>query len=718
MATIANAQDLLTHLGAVVTADDPIAALEQRGHQFTSELKNRLRPQRPLNPAQQRRWKKAAAKAGAVKFTAPGAQPRIAPRELAAGEYEFSAGVKMPIANEILGGLHANGTVPDVIFLEQLVSSSTLDLLLGAFIVDRPGGRPGRLQITAPPTIAPIRDGFDRVALTIPVRLNLERISTVLSGQIRTVVTFATGRLILSVGLKSRVATTSISARTLEVQIDLADSTDARIEIDADSPVQRRTPPAPGEVDGLAILLQNALQQRLAGSLRLSVSAAVPVPIGRLEIDEIAVLTRGDALLMGVKVQGTPGAGNPETLTAHFANPGDNFFTRVHDEVLRLMVRSAVRSGELTRLAKATHPDAVIESADVVFGTNTIQVVAKGKIVDLCPLGVDLGFTATTTVTITLEGTVIRIHKETSTSPDTGDAILCAITSLGLALIVAVAIIVFNGLSLASGLSAGYALGAIGVLTLILEFEDEDFNLVFGGGGGDGGPIPIELDFPFPGTDLLPRLNGMFMRLDESTMLMSGVLATRTDDINTYFYMRFLEADGPSIFGRAMAGATVSLMDRDSPPPAGDDVTFPAPSTTTTATQTPQGPVAVTKRTSFVRTADERFAQVTADHAGRVRFYIPHDKLGSRAGTKIVETTRENLDTDEVTRTTQRTAVPESRPDFYFRVTRANGTAIDTLQLPAGFFQNFQSARIGTRANPLTITFGGGGPIVLDPILS
>ena len=57
----------------------------------------------------------------------------------------------------------------------------------------------------------------------------------------------------------------------------------------------------------------------------------------------------------------------------------------------------------------------------------------------------------------------------------------------------------------------------------------------------------------------------------------------------------------------------------------------------------------------------------------------------------------------------------EALPDFYFQVTRPDGSRLDTLQLGAGFFKNFQSARIGTPANPLTITFGGVGPIVLDP---
>ena len=409
MATITTVKGLLPLLGSVATADDPVAALEQRGHRLSPALKARLRPHRTPTDAQRRLWNKGAAKAGTLKF-ATGSAPRIVARQLAPGEYEFSAGLKMSVANEILAGLHANGTIPDVFFLDELLSPGNLELLAGAFRVDRPGGRIGRFQITAPPSIAPIRDGFNRVALTIPFRLNFERIGSVFFGQVRTVVTFATGRLRLSVGLATRTVPVSIGARNLEIQIDLSDSGDARLELDADSPVQRVNPPAPGQPDGFAIIVQNALQQRLAGSLRLTISAAIPLPIGKLEIRETAILTRGDALLVGVKVQGTPGAGNPDSLTALFPNVQTNFFTRVHDQVLRLIVQSAARSGALTRIAKQTHPDAVIDSADVAFGQNTIKVMATGKIVDLCPLGVDLGFTVTTTVILTLEGARIRVE--------------------------------------------------------------------------------------------------------------------------------------------------------------------------------------------------------------------------------------------------------------------------------------------------------------------
>jgi hypothetical protein len=244
----------------------------------------------------------------------------------------------------------------------------------------------------------------------------------------------------------------------------------------------------------------------------------------------------------------------------------------------------------------------------------------------------------------------------------------------------------------------------------MLEFDGDDFSLVFGG-SGDGGPIIIDLDDPIPGTDLLPTLTGMFIRLDESTLLMAAHLGTRPDFVNTYFYVRFLEADQLGR-ARAMKGASVRLMDRDSPAPAGDDVTLPGPSTRRRGQNTPQGPVEITTETSYSRTPDETFGQATADFSGRVRFYVPRGKLASRAGTKTVKTTRVNLDTDKQTTSTSRTAVAEPQPDFYFRITRPNGSVIDTSGLPAGFFLNFQSKRVGSPANPLTLTFGGVGPVI------
>jgi len=295
--------------------------------------------------------------------------------------------------------------------------------------------------------------------------------------------------------------------------------------------------------------------------------------------------------------------------------------------------------------------------------------------------------------------------------------LFCVIGTLGLALLAAVAALVFHGIGIASGITAVLAFGVVGVLTAILAFDSDDFALVFGD-GEDNKPTIIQLDFPIPGTDLLPTLTGNFIRLDESTMLMAATLGTRQDDLNTYFYMRFMEPDtsSPTAFlTRPIRDARVRLMDRDSPPPDGDDVTFPAPTTKRSSSHSPVGDFAITTVTHFERTADETVRDIKADRNGRVRIYIPRDKLVSKAGVKIVETTRVNLDTDKETKSVQRTSVAEPLPDFYFRLTKTDGSTLDTLQLGTAFFKNFHSARIGTPTNPLTITFGGIGPIVVDP---
>ena len=711
MATISKAKDLLPFLNALQTAGDPIAALEHQGHILSPALKAQLKSMRKPTPAQQRLWLDAARKAGRSTITV-GKSPRIAPRDLSPNEFEFSAGVRMSAANEVLAGLFANGTIPDVLFLDELLSAGDLNSLESFFRVDKPGGHLSRFIITAAPTVAAISEGFDRVALTVPFRLNFEKITRTPFTSVRTVVTFATGRMILSIKLVAETNTDNRGVRNLVIQLDLSQGREARLEIDPNSPVQLVSPPPPGQIDLLAGVLQNEIQKRLGGSLRLSLSANIALPFGTLAIRTVVLLTRGDALLVGIKVDGTLGLGDPATLVPLFPNANTNLFARVHDQVLRILIQQAARSGLLTQMAKQTHPDAVIDSADIAFGKDTINVIAKGKIVDLCIGGKDLGFTVTTTVTITLESTKIRVKKEMNRDLDNTDALICIVGTLGLALLAAVAAIVTGGLTFAGITTGVLEFGFIGILTTILAFDSDDFALAFGN-GGDGEPTLIELDFPIPGTDLLPLLTGNFIRLDESTMLLAAHVGTRPDILNTYFYVRFLEPDGqsPAVGGtKPMRGARVRLIDRDSPAPSGDDVTLPGPTTKTSRRHTPTGDFATTTVTHFERTTDETFRDVVADRAGRVRIYIPRDKLVSKGATKVEEITTLNLDTDEETKSVRRTPLSEARPDFYFRVTRSDGSSVDTLQIPGGFFVNFTSARIGTPTNPRTITFGGIGP--------
>lgn len=703
MPELSTIQDLIPLLGSVVTEPDPITALERNGHAVSSALKQSLRRRQSPTDAQRALWNDSVRRAGAVQFSV-GQQPRLTSRDLLPGEYEFTAGLRISTANEILVGLFANGTIPGVFYLDELLSTTQRDLLAGAFVVDQPGGALGSLVISAAPTISVLQDGTNRVGVTIPFRLNFERIRLTHIGMLRTVVTYASGGFTVSVGLVADLETVTIREHALEIQIDLSDSDGASLRTDAGSPVQRTNPPLPGEVDGIAVILQNAIRQRLADSLRWTISPRIPLPFGGSEVRDAVMRVRGDAVLVGVKAQGIPGSGDPDTLTPMFDSADTNLFSRVHDSVLKLLLRRAAASGQLTALARETHPDAVIDSADVHFGDGTVAFQARGKIVDACPLGVDVGFTVTQTITLTFQGTRIRIDKETSTDLDNGDVALCTLTSLSLALFAAIAAFVFQNFWAAIA-----AFGEVGALALMLEYDGDDLDLILSGGGDDG-PTFIELDKPVPATDLLPTLDGTLVLLDDSTMLMSAHVGLRPDPINTYFYMRFVDADAISFgSGHPIRDAVVELMDRDSPAPPGDDVVFPAP----TRRQSSHGNVRTTVRTFYERSGDELLARGKTDSAGFVRLYVSKDDLQTKGGSKVVETTRLNVDTDQQTTSRVRTPFPEQAPDLYFRITRADGTSVDTLQLPGGFFLNVQHAQVGTPQRPLTVTFGGDGPPVV-----
>ena len=102
--------------------------------------------------------------------------------------------------------------------------------------MDQPGGRLGRFFITGPPVASSINEGLDRVALTIPFRLNFERIVNSPVVKLRTVVTFATGHMRLSIKLAAETNTSSNGTRNLVIQLDLSQGADARLDIDANSP--------------------------------------------------------------------------------------------------------------------------------------------------------------------------------------------------------------------------------------------------------------------------------------------------------------------------------------------------------------------------------------------------------------------------------------------------------------------------------------------------
>ncbi len=693
-------------LGASAFSGDPIANLATKGFTLSPALAqqwNAVKGTKPL-PSLPHGVTPASFK-GAVTFQAP--KLPIVPAAPPANGYDATAGLTLAAANLALQAVYQSGTIPHQVALDQLVPQGELNLLAGAFKVDRPGGQISRLHITAPPALNAIADGSSIVALQIPIQIDWVQQRMLATGQqIRKVITDAVGTLQLTVRLVANVVSrpaTHSSTMTISVQL-VTDVTSAanspRLTLTPQSPVQLTTPVPANQIDGIAVIIQNALSQQLKNALSFPVSPVLTLPIGTLEIRRVDVVTSGVALVAGIQVVGTQGTANPAGLTNLLPNGTTNIFVQVQEVVANLLMQQSLHNGSLTAAAKAQNDNAVVDSASASFQGNSLVAQVKGRLVDECPLGADLVFITTRTVSFKLEGNTIEIDQSDDNSIADTHNLWCLLTSLGM-----IGLAVLGGVIL-EGAALGIGAGILAfILTNVGPFVlDKLIGSLFGGGGDNASFV--DLTSPIPGSDFLPTLSGGFFQVAGGAMLVAATAGLQADNINTVIYVRFLVPDGGiTVFSsKPLAGATVALMDQDAPAPAGDD----APTTVPHGTSTGHGTHVTTTSFSFQpATSDQKLAEGKTDIDGIVRFALLKDQLTSTGGTIVKKVQRFDVDADKVTTITSKSGEVEPKPDLYFRVTMPDGSVVDTRKMPGGFMVNFTSARVGTLANPLTFSLGG-----------
>ncbi len=653
---------------------------------------------------------------GTLSFGA--ATPLLPPPAPPAGSYDAVVGLSLDAGNLALDAVYQSGTVPHQIALDQLLSATDLTALGGGFVPDKSGGTITRLHITSAPTLAETTDGSPIVALLIPIQIDFTRSSFLLGRQISTLVTKAVGTMQLTMSLMPDVIIQPLSSNsslTISVQL-VADvespATSPRLTLDPSSPVQLKTQVPPDQIDGLAVIIQNALALQFNNNLSFTVSPLITLPTGNLEIRHVDVLARGSALLAGVQILGTQGTADTGTLTNLLPNQNTNIFVWVQDVVANQLVQNALNSGQLTAAAQQQHDNAVVESASAKFQNNAFVAQVSGKLVNECLDSIDLGFIETRTVTIKLEGTSIEIDQHDDNSIAEWSNTWCLLASLGLIALAAL------GGALLGGVFPAIVGGILGfVLTGVGPFlGDQIISGIFSGGSGPNSTI-VNLTRPIPGSDSLPTLSNAFINITDGAALIAAAAATTADDVNTIIYARFLvPLGGIDVFStEPLTGVKVELMDQDAPAPAGDDAsTVPPPDTSSL-----HGKYGVSVTNTFVPpSADERLDEGTTDLDGTVRFALLTDQLQSTAGRIKTVTTHFDTDTDRDTTTTTYSPVPEAKPDLYFRVTMPGGKVVDTRGLPGGFMENFTSARVGTLANPIIFTFGGNAGEALEATTS
>ncbi len=573
------------------------------------------------------------------------------------------------------------------------------------------------MKITAAPTLTSIADGSVVIAVEIPIQLDWDRVTNIAGRQTRSTITDAIGILQLTMSLVANIVSQPETARpggppgedasTMTIQVQLiTDATAAespRLTLAANSPVRLTSPVQPGQFDGTAALIQNAIAQQYQNSLSWAISPQIQVPIGNLEVRHADVVTSGGVLIAGVQVVGTQGTGNPSGLISLLPDSSSNIFVQVQEVVANLLIQSALNSGALLEAATQLYSNAAVDSASASFQNSGLVVQVNGRLVHECPLHVDLRFIYTRTVTVKVtedpitKVQAIEIDQANNPSIAEWGNLWCLLTTLGLIGLAVVGGGILDGFhtSLEGGILA-FVVSGVGPFLL---------SQVFGGGGGNP-PVLIDLSSPIPGSDYLPILSGGAFQVTNGAMLIAATAGLLLDNINTVIYVRFLgPAGGVEVAAtKPLAGVTVALMDQDVPAPAGDDTMIAIPATTVVTTG---DVVNTTKYTFQAPTADQMLAQGKTDLDGVVRFALSLDQLTTTAGSYIGVSTISDTHTG-AERTGPPPApigVPELKPDLYFLVTMPDCSVADTRSLTGGFMPNFTSQLVGTLSNPLTFSF-------------
>lgn len=694
MPTLDTPEQLLAALGKSPFSTDPLADLSRAGYTLSPELN------RQWQSALQGK-KLALPPVGVTPASFKGTlnfQPtsRIAPQvQPAPGNYDVLAGLTFAVANTALNAVYQSGTIPQEIALDQLLSSTALEALTGLFKANQQSGQLRRLQITSAPTLAETTDGSKEVALLIPIQFDwIETISTGIT-QIEKLITTATGTLQLTMTLIANVvprANPSFSTMTIGVQL-ITDATPAnspRLTLNPNSPVQLTSPAAPNQIDGNAVLIQNVLAQQLGSSTVFSVSPVFNLSTGTLALYRSDVVSKSGMLLAGLQMEGTGTTAptDPSKLESLLPS-GSNLYLKVQDPVANALIQTALQSGQLTAIAQQKNSNAVVDSASASFQNNEFVAQIQGRLVNECPLNVDLAFTDTHTVSFQLDGGSIVINQSDNSSILDASNIWCLLTSLGLiGLAILTGGIVGGWLAGIVGGIVGFILTGVGPLLL---------GQLIGGQGPDS--TIVNLTEPIPDSNFLPTLSGGDFQISNGGLLVGAIAGIQPDTTNTIIYVRFLVPAGGIVATATepLSGVKVELMVQDVPAPP---VQVPPGSATGEGIHR-----VVISYTYVPPTADQQLAVGQTDYTGEVRFGLLVSQLSTTAGYIKEEKTSYDADAQRFITVTTLNPVSVPNPTLYFRVTKQDGSVVDTRQLPGGLMQKFVSARIGTLAKPLT--FGG-----------
>ncbi len=668
MRTVTTWAEFLDAVGPFLTSARPLEALKQAGINMGGAVAQAFEqggPVTALNPAVLERLE--AAYGPPPRTTLHVGRPRLTEAR-GIGGYRAVASANLAVLNDVLAELWRVRTIPN-----QLSTTLTNQAVTLADIRDACTGIPddavlGQLQITAPPvasasSITPLNLHFD-IHFNLPIEASAP---VSLKG-------------VVHVEQPLDFQITAETEPKIRLSLGAIEELQAQLEVGSDSVLQPRSDEKRGELERkfgstLRAILIYLFYDKAVLAIPGAVSVSSTFPNSKVTVSQIGVVSvrngSQDFVIVGINVDAPVQGTDPSALVAgEVPVIPNNVHAVVDQEFANDALSAIITSGDLAALinriiARHSGPFSVVpivvKSGSVTFESNLLRVsidcVAQGA----CALRKDLNFTATVSGTPGIsDGTVTIEGSDIELDVDNWDAVVCTILS-----------VLWGPFGLILNL---------GVLAFIAAYNPTGKNLEF---------PTSDTSKPLPGSEQDFKIQLTGASVNPGTMIADGQAGLVPDTLRAFVYLRVVTG----FMSVPVAGATVELIELNSPAPASDDVVIPPVGETDSFTSKFE----IDDVTSYAPLPDQSLGTKVTDESGYVRFA---EIFGSAAGMYTDVRTTTTLRTDETSTTTTKRVIEDPTPDFAVTITDANGTVLAKRLLIS---LNNPGKRLGSPDHPFVV---------------
>jgi hypothetical protein len=650
---------------------EPLEALQRAGFRLGGDVARAFGDCTPIPTLAPNAIEAMEAELGPVPATTLhiGAKQRAAPRSL--GGFRAVAAADLAVLNDVLTELSKVRTIPNELSEERTQQVVTLADLENACTGVPADARLGKLAIPGPPVASASLITPRNMHFRIPFNLPVQPGPASLRGVVE--VEQPLGFEVASLDSDPRIRLSPGAIQDLNLRLDVSPT----------SFLQPRSEDARRTLEQkFALALRRVLIFLFFDSGVLTIRASFAIsstfPNSRVEISQVGVVTlhkdSTDFVVAGVNVESNQETDPDLLVSAELPAAPNNVHAVVDERFASDALSAIIKSGDLAdfinRAIRRHVPairliDVIVNGGAITFDDNLLSVSVDCVVPAACPFGKDLGFTGRAFGVPSVAGGTLTIQgSDVDIDVDDGDAAVCLVLS-----------------SLTGPLSLMLNEAVLAVLD---SLNPAGRNFEF---------PTYETSDPLPGSEKDLKIQLMRASVSPGTLTADGVASVIPDTLRAFVYLRLVTGVAPR-FGVPLVGATVELLELDSPAPAGDDVVIPETGETDRFTDKFE----ISEVKTYQALPDRSLGSAVTDQSGFVRFASP---LRSVGGIFTDVTTRTDIQTGTVISSESRTKeVTETKPDFAITVTDGDGIVLARRLLIA---RNNPGKHLGTLDHPFEV---------------